>query len=65
MRGFGAKLYSRDLFFSGWSWECLFHWGQFFSLSIAGLLMVCIEWWSFEIGTILAGVYPKVEIDKI
>ena len=39
----------------GWSIECLEHWGQFFSLSIAGLLLIGIEWWSFEIGTFLSG----------
>ena len=44
------------ILFSGWSWECLEHWGLFFRLSIAGLFHVSIEWWSFEIGTFLTGM---------
>ena len=35
--------------------ECLQSWGQFFLLGVFGLLMICIEWWSFEVGIILAG----------
>ena len=49
------KLMVRIIIFVGWSWECFLHWGQFYRLALAGLLMVCIEWWSFEIGTFLAG----------
>ncbi len=51
--------------FPGWDWECLLHWKQFYKLAAAGLLMICIEWWSFEIGTFLAGEernQPRVSI---
>ena len=40
---------------SGWDIECLQEWGAFFNLSVFGLLMIIIEWWSFEVGIFLAG----------
>ncbi|XP_072262605.1 multidrug and toxin extrusion protein 2-like [Pyxicephalus adspersus] len=39
----------------GWSTDCLQEWGLFMRLAIPSMLMVCIEWWSFEIGGFLAG----------
>ncbi|XP_063809940.1 multidrug and toxin extrusion protein 2-like isoform X5 [Pseudophryne corroboree] len=39
----------------GWSRDCLQEWGAFVRLAIPSMLMVCIEWWSFEIGGFLAG----------
>ena len=39
----------------GWSRECLTEWGAFMSLAIPGMLMLCVEWWTYEIGSFLAG----------
>ncbi|KAG9468324.1 hypothetical protein GDO78_022968 [Eleutherodactylus coqui] len=40
----------------GWSMACFEDWGSFIRLAIPSMLMVCIEWWAFEIGIILSGV---------
>ena len=43
------------LFVTGWTTESLLDWGQFIKLGVAGMVMICIEWWSFELGAFLAG----------
>lgn len=43
------------LLVSGWSRECLVDWGSFIWLAVPGMVMMCIEWWTFEIGSFLAG----------
>ncbi|KAM9327259.1 multidrug and toxin extrusion protein 1-like [Gastrophryne carolinensis] len=40
----------------GWSTACFDDWGSFTRLAIPSMLMLCIEWWAYEIGIILAGV---------
>lgn len=40
----------------GWSAACFDDWGSFTQLAIPSMLMLCIEWWTFEIGIILAGI---------
>lgn len=40
----------------GWTRECFQEWGSYTRLAIPSLFMVCIEWWTFEIGTFLAGL---------
>ncbi|KAM9801679.1 multidrug and toxin extrusion protein 1-like [Neosynchiropus ocellatus] len=46
----------------GWSRECLEDWGQFMRLAIPSLLMVCVEWWTYELGGFLAGIISEVEL---
>ncbi|XP_040280706.1 multidrug and toxin extrusion protein 2-like isoform X1 [Bufo bufo] len=50
------------LTWGGWSRDCLQEWGSFIRLAIPSMLMVCIEWWSFEIGGFLAGLISVVEL---
>ncbi|XP_007485857.1 multidrug and toxin extrusion protein 2-like isoform X1 [Monodelphis domestica] len=40
----------------GWSAECFQEWGAFIRLAVPSMLMVCIEWWTFEVGTFLTGM---------
>ena len=40
---------------AGWSWECLQDWGPFFRLAVPSMLMLCLEWWAYEIGSFLSG----------
>uniref|UniRef100_A0A8C4S5H2 Multidrug and toxin extrusion protein n=1 Tax=Erpetoichthys calabaricus TaxID=27687 RepID=A0A8C4S5H2_ERPCA len=47
---------------SGWSQECLQEWGSFIRLAIPSMLMLCIEWWTFEIGSFLSGLISKVAL---
>ncbi|XP_034147767.1 multidrug and toxin extrusion protein 1 isoform X2 [Esox lucius] len=39
----------------GWSWECLEEWGTYIYLAIPSMVMLCVEWWTYEIGSFLAG----------
>ncbi|NXS13952.1 S47A2 protein, partial [Neodrepanis coruscans] len=46
----------------GWSTECLLEWDSFTSLAIPSMLMMCIEWWTYEIGSFLIGLLSVVEL---
>ncbi|NXI41003.1 S47A2 protein, partial [Galbula dea] len=46
----------------GWSRDCLLDWGSFIQLAVPGMLMMCIEWWTFEFGSFLAGLLSVVEL---
>ncbi|KAM4664039.1 multidrug and toxin extrusion protein 1-like [Discoglossus pictus] len=46
----------------GWSRACLEEWGPFIHLAVPSMLMLCIEWWAFEIGIFLAGVLGVVDL---
>ncbi|KAK7919148.1 hypothetical protein WMY93_010432 [Mugilogobius chulae] len=47
---------------SGWSLESLQEWGSFLQLAIPSLLMLCLEFWVFEVGVFLAGLISEVEL---
>ena len=40
---------------NSWSVACLFEWAEYLKLGIAGLLMLCLEWWTFETCQFLSG----------
>ncbi|XP_022615467.1 multidrug and toxin extrusion protein 1-like [Seriola dumerili] len=46
----------------GWSKECMQNWGSFIHLAIPGMVMLCVEWWTYEIGAFLAGLISEVEL---
>ncbi|XP_037631747.1 multidrug and toxin extrusion protein 1 [Sebastes umbrosus] len=46
----------------GWSKECLQDWGSYINLAIPGMIMMCVEWWTYEIGSFLAGLISEVEL---
>ncbi|XP_077962780.1 multidrug and toxin extrusion protein 1 isoform X2 [Gasterosteus aculeatus] len=46
----------------GWSRDCLQEWGPFLRLAIPSMLMLCLEWWLYEIAGFLAGVISEVEL---
>ncbi|XP_064650008.1 multidrug and toxin extrusion protein 1-like [Lineus longissimus] len=46
----------------GWTVDVFYDWGVFLKMAMAGLLMVGLEWWSFEIGTVLAGLLGSVPL---
>ncbi|KAM8879768.1 multidrug and toxin extrusion protein 1-like isoform 2-T2 [Spinachia spinachia] len=46
----------------GWSMDCLQEWGPFVQLAIPSMLMLCLEWWTFEIGGFLAGLISEAEL---
>ncbi|KAM6184864.1 multidrug and toxin extrusion protein 2-like [Rhynchocyon petersi] len=47
---------------AGWSSQCLQDWGPFFSLAIPSMLMMCIEWWAYEIGSFLMGLLSVLDL---
>ncbi|XP_058561615.1 multidrug and toxin extrusion protein 2-like isoform X2 [Neofelis nebulosa] len=47
---------------AGWSGQCLQDWGPFFSLAIPSMLMVCMEWWAYEIGSFLMGLLSVLDL---
>ncbi|KAG7280211.1 hypothetical protein CRUP_037572 [Coryphaenoides rupestris] len=46
----------------GWSTSCLQGWGSYMQLAIPSTLMVCFEWWIWEIGSFLAGTIGEVDL---
>ncbi|NXA35305.1 S47A2 protein, partial [Eudromia elegans] len=56
----GKKLHVET--WGGWSVECLLDWSSFTSLAIPSMLMICIEWWTYEIGSFLIGLLSVVEL---
>uniref|UniRef100_A0A8C6FCL4 Multidrug and toxin extrusion protein n=1 Tax=Monodon monoceros TaxID=40151 RepID=A0A8C6FCL4_MONMO len=46
----------------GWTRGCFQEWGSFIQLAIPSMFMVCIEWWTFEVGTFLAGLMSVTEL---
>uniref|UniRef100_A0A3Q2KK18 Multidrug and toxin extrusion protein n=1 Tax=Equus caballus TaxID=9796 RepID=A0A3Q2KK18_HORSE len=56
----GRKLHQAT--WGGWSLECLQDWASFFRLAIPSMLMLCIEWWAYEIGSFLSGILGMVEL---
>uniref|UniRef100_A0A3Q2DC82 Multidrug and toxin extrusion protein n=1 Tax=Cyprinodon variegatus TaxID=28743 RepID=A0A3Q2DC82_CYPVA len=46
----------------GWSIECLNDWKSYIHLAIPGMVMMCVEWWTYEIGGFLAGLISEVEL---
>ncbi|EPY84823.1 hypothetical protein CB1_000441003, partial [Camelus ferus] len=47
---------------AGWSSQCLQDWGPFFSLAVPSMLMTCIEWWAYEIGSFLMGLLSVLDL---
>ncbi|KAK3588460.1 hypothetical protein CHS0354_025117 [Potamilus streckersoni] len=56
----GWKVYR--VTWTGFSWECLEDWGQFFSLAVPGMAMRCLEWWSYEIFVFIAGLLGVIQL---
>ncbi|XP_065192151.1 multidrug and toxin extrusion protein 1-like isoform X1 [Sycon ciliatum] len=46
----------------GWSFKCLDNWMVFTRLALAGGIMVCLEWWAFEILLFVAGHLGQVPL---
>ncbi|XP_062872663.1 solute carrier family 47 member 4 [Trichomycterus rosablanca] len=46
----------------GWSAESLQAWGSYMKLAVPSTLMVCFEWWIYEIGGFLAGMLGEVDL---
>ncbi|PNJ06136.1 SLC47A1 isoform 10 [Pongo abelii] len=47
---------------TGWSLECLQDWASFLHLAVPSMLMLCMEWWAYEVGSFLSGILGMVEL---
>ncbi|XP_066120476.1 multidrug and toxin extrusion protein 2 isoform X2 [Saccopteryx bilineata] len=54
------KLYLET--WAGWSVQCLQDWGPFFHLAVPSMLMLCMEWWAYEIGSFLTGLISTLDL---
>ncbi|XP_030636857.1 multidrug and toxin extrusion protein 1 [Chanos chanos] len=54
------KLHAKT--WEGWSSAALQEWGSFMRLAIPSTLMLCFEWWIYEIGGFLAGMLGEVDL---
>ncbi|KAM8814179.1 multidrug and toxin extrusion protein 2 [Rhynchonycteris naso] len=54
------KLYQET--WAGWSILCLQDWGPFFSLAVPSMLMLCIEWWAYEVWSFLTGLISTLDL---
>ena len=50
------------LFLLGWSWESLRGWWQFLKLGLPGIVMICVEWVSFEVSAFVLGSIDEVQL---
>ncbi|KAI8377930.1 mate-domain-containing protein [Radiomyces spectabilis] len=46
----------------GWTRECLRDWWPFLRLAIPGILMVCTEWWAFELAALAASYLGTIDL---
>jgi MATE family multidrug resistance protein len=44
------------------SWRALTEWPAFLSLAAPGTVMICSEWWAYEILTLFAGLLGTSEV---
>ncbi|XP_055004222.1 multidrug and toxin extrusion protein 1-like [Boleophthalmus pectinirostris] len=46
----------------GWSMDCLREWELYLSLALPSMVMMCSEWWLYEVGSFLAGLISETEL---
>uniref|UniRef100_A0A3P9JGL2 Multidrug and toxin extrusion protein n=1 Tax=Oryzias latipes TaxID=8090 RepID=A0A3P9JGL2_ORYLA len=46
----------------GWTTNCLQDWGSYMKLATPSALMICLEWWVWEIGGFLAGALGEKDL---
>ncbi|KAL0973217.1 hypothetical protein UPYG_G00200470 [Umbra pygmaea] len=54
------KLYIKT--WGGWTTDALQEWGSYMRLAIPSTLMLCFEWWIYELGGFLAGMLSEVDL---
>nr|VZI24955.1 unnamed protein product [Spirometra erinaceieuropaei] len=55
-----SKIYKET--FNGYSPEMWKDWNKWYKLAIPGLIMLGLQWWIFEIGTICSGIAGETEL---
>eukprot|EP00798_Chlamydomonas_sp_ICE-L_P030729 gene30729-35765_t len=47
---------------SGWSRESLKDWGTYIQVAVPSMVMICLDWWTFEMLVILSGLLPNPDL---
>ncbi|ELU04320.1 hypothetical protein CAPTEDRAFT_117091 [Capitella teleta] len=47
---------------NGMQYQMLEDWGPFVKLGLYGMLMICLEWWAYEISNIFSGILGTTEL---
>ena len=47
---------------NGWSKEAFVKWKDFLRLGFPGMVMLCLEFWAFEMGAVMAGILGTTEL---
>ncbi|GAX82606.1 hypothetical protein CEUSTIGMA_g10032.t1 [Chlamydomonas eustigma] len=45
----------------GWSRECFAEWGVYTRVALPSIVMICLDWWTFELLVIFSGLLPRPE----
>ncbi|KAJ1903577.1 ethionine resistance protein [Coemansia sp. IMI 209127] len=46
----------------GWSWECVRGMASFYKLGIPAVITTCVEWWAFELLSLLASYFGAAQL---
>lgn len=46
----------------GWTREAFSDWGIYIRVAIPSMVMICLDWWTFELIVILSGLLPRPEL---
>ncbi|KAF9962304.1 hypothetical protein BGZ65_009341 [Modicella reniformis] len=46
----------------GWSWDAFTGWPGFLKLAVPGIMMVCTEWWAFELTSLAASFFGTIAL---
>ncbi|XP_071175723.1 multidrug and toxin extrusion protein 1-like isoform X2 [Mytilus edulis] len=55
-----SKIYENS--WTGFSKEAFLDWNTFLKLAIPGIFMISVDWWSFEISTLVVGILGNVQL---
>ena len=55
-------MYLLHLYHLGLTYECLEEWGPFVKLGVYGIVMLCLDWWCFEMTIFLSGILGTTEL---
>ena len=57
-----SETFTSYVTWGGWSLASLSEWWLFLKLALPGMIMLCLEWWSAEITTFIAGIVSEEEL---
>lgn len=46
----------------GWTMEAFEGWGQYITMAVPSMVMICLDWWTFEVIVMLSGLLPNPDV---